>query len=493
MAFEFNQTNLLKLKKEKVGEFAVSGKFASDDGEVVANIVKSNVFVQINNFEVSAGTASIVGQTNVEICYINEDDELKSVRGAIEWQNKCEVGDVVDAKINAYVKDFEVQAQENSFFVSSLIEAESVGLVGASVYNLEETEGVVAQKCQKDVKSVCSFSMEKFSVVEDLELEGDELNVANVCPQIEVETVSAGENKAQINGTVFVEILGQAESGMFSRFKTIGFSEEVALFGASSENEVYSNIKVENCEYIFSENNDKKQLSITINLTSENVCYKNDQVDFATDAYCLDRQTKITTACEELVAISELKTEAKQVAYAESCESMPGFDELVCGAICKTAEWMASQEDGKSVCGSVPVCLVYKNEEGKLLNKTTTIPFDFSIENSNAQINSVVVKNATFKVRGAHEIAIDLNLDVNLFTYQTEYVEFVSGLEDCGEVEDDDSAIVMALAGENEDVFSIGKRLNAKPEDILSQNQTDNFSAGDKVFVYKHKEENFNY
>jgi len=52
---------------------------------------------------------------------------------------------------------------------------------------------------------------------------------------------------------------------------------------------------------------------------------------------------------------------------------------------------------------------------------------------------------------------------------------------------------MVAIAGENDDAFSLGKRLHAKPEDVLSQNENASFAAGEKVFVYKHKEENFNY
>lgn len=493
MAFEFNQTNLFKLKKEKVCEFAVSGKLSSDDGENVVGILKCSYFPQINTCEITGNIATVLGQTNVEICYLKEDGSAKNMRGAIEWQNKCEVGEIDDAKISAKIKDAQVEIQNNAVYFSCLIELGAEGTMSVGVYNLAENENVAAKKTSKEIKSICAYSKEKFTIAEDISLEGAD-NVICVCPQIETIAAVAGENKAQISGTAYLEIICETENGVSSTFKAIDFSEEIALLGATIGGEVYSSISVENCEYIFTPSEEKGQLSVTISAVCENVCYKQEEVELTTDAYALHRQTKQTSSCEELQSVMEYKTESKQTTFAENCDCLDGFDEFVCASVYGGTEWFAENEEGgTNISGSVAICLVYKTEEGKMRTKITHVPYNFSVEEANAEIESVVVKNLAAKVRGAHEIVLDVSFDVGYFITTTDYLEFISGLEDCGELEDDDSAIMVAIAGENDDAFSLGKRLHAKPEDVLSQNENASFAAGEKVFVYKHKEENFNY
>ena len=494
MAFEFNQTNLLKFKEEVAGEFQVSGKFETDGRDAIKSVVKTNCFSQINNSEILATSLAIVGQTNVNMVVLTLDNEIKTIKGAIEWQNKCDITEAQNASVVATTKNVETKIVGESVVVCAMVEISEKGLSETPIPCLVEGDGVLAKKETKVVKTASALSQQRFSIVEDIALEETTSGVLSVSPNVVVYDVSVADMAATISGEVFLEVAEEKDDNVVSSFKTIEFKQEVEAVGATQGAEAFANIYVENLDFVYSENDEKKQLAVTLNALCEVVCYVSSEAEITTDAYCLNNITKTVAACERTEFIKEAKTEQKQVAYSEDISDLADFDEFVCalasGPVLYNSEAL---ENETNICGEAAISLVYKNEEGQLFNKIVNVPFNITAAETNIKTTLVALKSLAAKVRAGHEVNIELNLEATYLVNGTEFLEFVSGLEDCGEAEDDDSAIVMAACEEGEDAFSMGKKLRTRPEDIVSQNEGLSYSAGEKVFVYKHKEENFNY
>ncbi|MBQ7579601.1 MAG: DUF3794 domain-containing protein [Clostridia bacterium] len=492
MAFEFNQTNLSKLKEESVCEFSVSGKFSAIDGEDVKSVVKVDCYSEINNSDILGPSASFNGQTNVSVCYLNEEGELKAVRGQLEWQNKSEVKELESLSFYAKNKDVEFKISGDTIFVSCLVEIECMGLLPTVVSNLVENENLVCKKQVKEVKNATSNVSDSFNIIEDLSIDEDIENVVSVSPSIVLKAVNAGQDKVALIGTVYLEIIAQAENGALVLNKNVDFAQEVSMPMASDGDEVYARLNMLKCDYIFTENDNKKTLSLTLGALANAVLYKKEEIEVSLDAYLLDRDSKISLSCEELSTTLGQNTKQETLNFSFGLEEFPQFDELLYATPTRLVEWnyVASE---KCVCGTIELGFVFRADGGKIAFKVNTMPFSVSVGEDYTSVINVAQTGISAKVHGGHEIIVETMLEITMAKTENRYLEFVSRIEDCGELTNDESAIITCIAEENDDVFSISKKLKARPEDIMMQNDISEVKPKDKILVYRHKDGNFNY
>ncbi|MBQ7453198.1 MAG: hypothetical protein IJS68_02900 [Clostridia bacterium] len=486
MAFEFNEMSLSKEKQENVCQFSISGKFSSQDDSPVKRVLDISLMPKITECDNAFEFQNFSGVANVQIAYENDDGEIDSIAGTIEWQNKVEIENISNASLMPYIIDKETKISGSTIYVNAMVGVAGYGQSEIKIAIPQEDNSLVVKKEERSVVSLEDKVFEKFNIIEDVQLDDDfEPMVSHGA--INVVDVVCNDGSATINGQIAFEMLAKSEDGIKAITKTIDFSQEVECARSVAGNTAFAIANVENVSVVVSKNNEQKTMA---NITAEcGACvyvYKNGTISVALDAYSCDQEVMPAITCADVSYTSDIKTYKEEIAAETPIEELPEIDEVV-ATICYDCVKpnLQSDELKTTLSGAVIVQVIYRNESKELCAQTKALPYEYVLDGQYCQCLGANASIKNYRLHAGHGLEINAEVNFTLKQVQEEFLTFVSEINIVGEKEDDDAGVVMLITKENEDLFAVSKELKVRPEVVSAQNETEDFSSKNQVFVYK--------
>ena len=496
MAFEFNQTNLTNQKKAEVCQFSTTSKFSVTDDAQVKKILKVVATPKINSHEQVADGVNFAGTTYVNIAYISTDDELLSINGQFDWQNKCDSLELSQTLYLPKIADLECHISDDCVNLSCLISVSEIGLEQVAIKNLVADETLVTKKETKTVKTVVASNNEEFNIVEDFSVQSGIEEILATKADVAVKNVYSGVDSVTIEGLCFVDALIKTADGIGEINKAFDFKQEVSCLGATVGQIANAYIQVYNASMLISEtegDENNSNASLTVGVVCQVTTQSESEIEIVCDAFSCVADTIVSTTCEEFNVYGENVLVSDNAVLNIALDNYPEFDEIKSVLVTNTnISEIRVVDDKTQIEGVIDADVIYSIANGGLDKKEAVLPFVLQVSGEFTDIEKIVAQVSSFKIRGAHELEVIVSLTASPCKLEKTFINFISSIEISEEQLQEDAGIKMYVAKENEDLFDVSRVLKVRPEQILAQNDNiESINAGDKIFVYLPQTANF--
>ncbi len=151
------------------------------------------------------------------------------------------------------------------------------------------------------------------------------------------------------------------------------------------------------------------------------------------------------------------------------------------------------ENDCIKVYGVCEFTAFFKSQEGEIVTRRIESPFETEIKQTCSPFESFLVKCKIISVKPKQFISGEIEVEYNLsFTLYCEQIDKVKLLQEVTEGEikkTETSSISVYISMPNEDLWSLSKRLNTPPDEIIATNNQLQFplSGKERIIVYRQK------
>lgn len=235
-------------------------------------------------------------------------------------------------------------------------------------------------------------------------------------------------------------------------------------------------------------------VKVSINLLFEGEAYSLNNIVVCDDAFCLNKEIDCKITVEDKVKpleqrffTKEFKGKTNSVSGVENTTFVTQFFESV---------EITDQNYKKGfieVEGVIGYTAFFRTADGDIISRKLDSEFSTSLEvgeNQDAifEVSAKIISINSFANSGG-EVTSDFTLAFNVFGKQTEKLQLLTGVEEKGEKQLNNSSISVYIPIENEDLWSLSKRLNVEPNEICEVNKDLQFplSGKERIVVYRQK------
>lgn len=486
---EFAQTFNFESKKLLASsQFENMVRLEAEADKPIKKVLSVRAQAKIENSEKVGEFVNFSGKTTYNVVYETEAGDLKSLYADAEWQNK------VACQCEQFF--LTAQAEENvitgtsstEISVSTLTRVDVHGVYKDKVPMLEGLdENYVSSQKDISYERVVNLVSTRFNEVVEQELAGKVDDVLYSTADVKIDRAFAGIDAVTLEGKVFVSTYLLQNGNVVAQSKELDFKEEINALSTLPSHLVDCHICVSSLKVSasVSDIDQKSNIIYAVELSANATIYAKENVTLIEDTFSLNKQTNTTVECvlkenyegeqsfsQNFTTSFETEEEINQILYVEKLDFLP-------------AELKEGENSGYA--GWVDVSLVCENDEHEKFSVKANLPYLFELENLGKDDKvGFVVKSQSAKLKTKHEVELSTELELVVKNYSTEFVNFVSSVDELEEKEQSDVAIRVYVVEKGEDLFSACKQLNVRPDDLVRQNPSasEQLEPGSKLVVY---------
>lgn len=309
---------------------------------------------------------------------------------------------------------------------------------------------------------------------------------------LKLKNIKAKNGIAQIDGTVFYNLIFSDESGVKVLNDESLFSEEVLIENADENSNVFANLNVIETTPEILENKIilKNKVEICFDV------YKSCKLNFAYDAFSETNEVNLNVVSALQNRFAYNFSENAEVVGNISVKDENFEIRRVIGTVPKEVLIFNTQvEDGFiSVEGSANFTAIYEDVDDVVSSVDIEIPFVNKFRSDDmsarAQISAqACIVDVKSKIRKANEIEIGAGISFCFNVFEQNEFAYVSDIEIGEEKPVDDASLVIYTVKKGESLFDVAKKLSIGISKIKEQNPTleDAVDEGSQIVVYKQK------
>ncbi|MBR2384269.1 MAG: hypothetical protein IKA99_01530, partial [Clostridia bacterium] len=238
----------------------------------------------------------------------------------------------------------------------------------------------------------------------------------------------------------------------------------------------------------------KSLISISSTLLFEGEAYSEEKLTMVLDAFSLTENTETEKAEFAFVKPQETRVVEARLSGRASNDELVAGSRLMCVGGEEIEVTSTSIIDGKiNVVGVVSVNGYIRTPEGSFGTTKWQVPFDCNLdvaigENVNYSIKASLEKPFA-KIVSLTEAEIEVNGVFCLTIFEKNKLDYISDIKFCGEKPTENSAISVYIAIEGEELWSLAKRLNVCPSELVLTNKELNFplTGKERIVIYRQK------
>ena len=339
-------------------------------------------------------------------------------------------------------------------------------------------------------KTVCPVECE-------FELNYPVLEVLSQKVEVAVTQVQAGVNCIIVDGEVFLSALllqNREKSDIIREDKSTAFRLEIDCEDAMPKMSADAKALVKSfkTEVSVDAESEKSTVVATVSLELEGECYSAESITVASDVFSTEKELEIkqdSFLClrKECIASLPCKLSGRCVS-----EELPVSARITCASnerVEITNISIANEE--VKMEGVLSMRVFFKDGDGVEFTKLLESPFERSLpincEGACLPELSVAISKVGAKIVAQNEIEIFADTSVCVKKVVKSFGEFVSEITALAEKQECDKAISVYLAGKGEDLWSLAKRLNVCPDELVVNNKDLQFplTGEERIVVYR--------
>ncbi len=470
--------------------------------EEVNKVLSVNAIPTASNGECANGQVKYNGKVIFHVIYLSQEGLL----------SKCECGAEYSGAL-----PFECDMENTAVSVSVVTEKTESDLSGArlqvtayltataslsgnqSVKMFTGGDGYVVDR--HEMPYVKSYGVKKgvYPVEEEFELNYQVAEVLAHNLRANITAVQCGVGCIIVDGEVYLGALllqNIEKSDIIREEKTFPFRMEIEYGDAMpamtaiarvSEKAFKTDIQVDG-------DNQKSKVQVSVTLCFEGEAFTRETVTAATDAFSLAVDTNAERDCKTVLIPQGMRTVPKRVGgRANNDELVAGTRLMSVGGEKIEITACQREEDKLSVTGVVYATGYLRDSEGNISSVKWQTPFetllDCAVKEGDEFEVRAFVEKPTAKIVSLTEAEIEVDAIFSVTVYEKECINYVKEVT-CGEEKTPETcAISVYIPTAGEDLWSLAKRLNVCPDDLVANNKELQFplSGEERIVIYRQK------
>lgn len=470
--------------------------------EAVNKIINISAFPQIIRSETVAGQVKYGGKIAFFICYENVEGEIKKCECGAEFTGAVSNDAVTEntrALTSAEAQKPEASLSGVKLSVSAYVDVCAV-LYECVKYNaLSGGENIISKNT--DVTYVRSFGIKEsaYSVEDEFEVGYKVGEVISHRAQAVITSVQCGVGVIIVDGEVYLSAIflqSGDKKDIIRENRTIPYRMEIECedampaFGATA--------RVSTKSFKTDINVDEEKGVSVINaeamLVFSGEAFSEETASVAEDAFSLSEELKLQKQRVESYKDCDVRSCSARVNGRAATDELPVGANLfaACGEKAEIAECVKN-DDSIKITGTLYLTALFCDGEGKIFSRSAETPFETTVEcvlPQSAEIEvTIVSEHAQCRIISLSEIETEAELFFTVYPCEKNHITCISGIEASGEKVENDCAISVYIPVKGEELWTLSKRLNISPDNLVATNKELQFplSGEERIVVYRGK------
>ncbi len=500
MQEQIHEKNLVTTNNIKYQEkLTVNSKtdLAVEEVEKVIDVFSA---VYVTEKEVLDGKVKFGGNVIFQIVYKCTNGEIKKCESATEFvgyteaekatQNcKCSVFGVAE-KATADLSGLKVSVECGILITAYVTE-------NVLITPLIETEELITDKKEKEITVGLGSCKTVYPLEEQFDLDYAVKDVLCHNGKAVITAVQCGVGCIIVDGeTVVSAIIKRDDEKLCKEQKVFPFRMEIECEEAMPVNKAVAYVNEKSFKWDVSVDTENKTSSVSLSATLifEGEAFEERNVLLVTDAFNKDKHLQLEKENISFLDQCETRSFCVDVTADANVDAQDDSREILFAVKEKVESLSIVAEENKITGDGVISChVICKTEEDKIVNVLLEAPFSFVQEQSGCDFENVTsrcaVKNLKAKKGTDGSVTLSFTLTVTVYPCLKDEIEFIKSVVLTGDKEKIDYPLSVYLALEGEGLFSLAKRLNVSPSEVVETNKDLQFplTGKERVVIYRQK------
>ncbi len=356
----------------------------------------------------------------------------------------------------------------------------------------DDSDDLQIKKEELNISSACGMCTESFTVQEDIPVNDEvgDILAHRLCARIT--ELKAAYGKLMLSAELRLELLytgkGEKREPMCMSC-SVPVSRVIDCSGAAQDTVTDAQLSVLGDTLRLNDDalDGSGLLGLEARLGFSAVCYKEESVELMTDAFSVERDTRLETEP------ATFESGVSCLSFTDIGKADVGLDEKIGKVIdvhCERVS-VSAMESGGTVMLSAKLCagIMYENSDGEL--RYAEREAEFSYKPDLGGLDNVIRVRAyadslSYRLKGDSTLELRAEICYKLCCCRRISLSVIGGIsaDDSAEPKRD-SALVLYYAQDGEKVWDIAKRFSSRPEDIAAENglETDSLEGDNLLLI----------
>ncbi len=470
--------------------------------ENVEKVLVCSAFAQVLQSQAQGGAIKYGGKATFYLSYLCTDGKIYKCECGSEFsgvlENAC-VSDGARVRVNAIVEKTEVLADGIKLSVSAFLTVTAYPFEQTEISALSGGGNLIVDS--KEVPIVKSFGLREgiLPVEEEFELDYPIEEVISHKAETVITAVQCGVGSIIIDGEVLLTVIAlqkNQKQDIMRENKVLPFRYELECEDAMPTMQATARAKEKSfkTEIVVDSENGSSTLVSSVMVQFEGEAFTKTTATIAGDAFSTSDQVELTfdhfpfyKACEQYTSnfINSCSCDIEELPVGSTLLAVGGEKAEIISAV--------KSEAGLIVSGTVQAIGYFKDAESKVFTRKIETPFERKIEYAGEEKDTVeitcVASKAVAKITTLSQLNLEAELIFTVYPCERSKIKYVKEIKCVGEKKGCQSAISVYMAMENEDLWSLSKRLNVCPETLVLTNKDLQFplTGKERIVIYRQK------
>ena len=235
----------------------------------------------------------------------------------------------------------------------------------------------------------------------------------------------------------------------------------------------------------------KSQVSLSATLVFHSQAYSFETFNIANDLFCLSHDLQLEKQENLVCEVEDVRTCNHKVSCVFPCEENVS-ETNVCAIAGEKIEILnVCVKDGElQFTGTLNAVGYFVNNEQKIYTKKIETPLDFKCDCmivDGCFVDAIAVGECYNLNLNANGIEFDLDLTITVYPTKQKRFEYINDAKCLTEKVQNNCAISVYIAQDGEELWSLAKRLNVKPESLIETNPDLKFplDGSERIVIYR--------
>ena len=484
----------ITLKKDKA---IISDKIKAEcKTDLISEETERIIYInsQIYNVqnEITDGRIKFFGKIVFYFVYEDKEHNIRKKECANEFSGVLSCDVKTDDKIKLVCEPYKTDVDVSGAFI---IFSEEI-VVSASIYCEEKEnyltggEELISKTSEIEVSKSFGKGNVNYTLTEETEVDYKIKDVLSQKYKVVLTSCQCGVETVIVDGNVFATLLllqNEEKSVIIKEQRIIPFRIEIpcgeAMPTMTASAEVY--LKSFKLDVAVSEEDNKSTITFNVGLYLEGECFSKTTLQVIEDAFSTTNQLEITKNSSKIQLPVEIKeTENKAVIKAGIKETDKTFVDIIDSKVQIIAKAGVNTEGT-----AVLVCdCLFSDNDGRYYTEREEGSFTLPVLEKDCK-TEYYTKNCKAKVNAGVELEVEFDSVCVSYISEVQEIDYIVNITDNGEKATNGASISIYCAETGEDLWTLSKRLNVCPEELLSSNKDLQFPLieDERIIVYRQK------
>lgn len=489
---------------DRAGEFTQQVKVECKTDLLTSDVAKIlNVCAVPNtcNGEINASQIKYSGRVVFYVIYLDNNGVVNNCECSSEYSGaiSATLPDGAYVKTDVWSQKVEYDISGNKLIVASYLLLTFNAYANDSIKLLCASDDFICDK--KELSYVKGYGLKKgvYPMEEEYELNYALSKILSQKAKAHVTAVQCGVGCIIVDGQLYTSVLllqNIEKSDIIREEKIFPFRMEIEYDEAMPAMNALARVSEKSfkLDATIDGDNNKSKLSFSVTLCFEGEAFSTENITAPIDLFSLTKVVETEKDCKSYLVPIGVKTITSKVKGRCASDTLPAGARLM-SVNNESVEILSSERKGENlvVSGVASMTGLLRDSEGVEFSVDWQTPFETQVDLQLKDCYQVEVSVFTFKpsarIISINEAEIEIDISLCLSVYEKGCINYLKSAK-CGENKKvNTSPISVYIARSGEDLWSLSKRLNVCPDQLIENNTELQFplTGEERIVVYRQK------